>query len=149
LKKPPQCSSFRLTVQTHVHLTESIDKLEAALKKVIPVSTTNVERQIILVGTSDQVESLSIVYEQVKSRRTVSVLRRMLINNLDGNTTSFLLNKQAAAAGVVALIDRESESPLGGIRIQIQCQPIQQLIDWLTFAINADTHPKYRELNER
>jgi uncharacterized protein len=85
------------------------------------------------VGTANQVESLSIVYEQVKSRRTASVLRRMLINNLDGNTTAFLLNKQAAAAGVVALIDRESESPLGALRIQIQCQPIQQLIDWLTY----------------
>ena len=149
MKRPPQCSSFRLTVQTHIHLTESADKLEAALKKVIPVSTTNVERKIILVGTSNQVESLSIIYEQVKSRRTVSVLRRMLINNLDGNTTSFILNKQAAAAGVVALIDRESESPLGGLRIQIQCQPIQQVIDWLTYALDADKHQKYSELYER
>ena len=149
MKKPPQCSSFRLTVQTHIHLTESADKLEAALKKVIPVSTTNVERKIILVGTSNQVESLSIIYEQVKSRRTVSVLRRMLINNLDGNTTSFILYKLAAAAGVVALIDRESESPLGGLRIQIQCQPIQQVIDWLTYALDADKHQKYSELNER
>lgn len=148
MKKLPQCSSFRLTVQTHIHLTESADKLEAALKKVIPVSTTNVERQIILVGTSNQVESLSIIYEQVKSRRTVSVLRRMLINNLDGNTTSFLLNKQAAAAGVIALIDRESESPLGGLRIQIQCQPIQQVIDWLTYALDADKHQKYSKLDE-
>ena len=95
-----------------------------------------------MVGTTNQVESLSIVYEQVKSRRTVSVLRRMLINNLDGNTTSFLLNKQAAAAGVVALIDRESESPLGGLRIQIQCQPIQQVIDWLTYALDADITSK-------
>ena len=73
----------------------------------------------------------------------------MLINNLDGNTTSFLLNKQGAAAGVVALIDRESESPLGGLRIQIQCQPIQQVIDWLTYALDADKHQKYSKLDER
>jgi uncharacterized protein len=138
LKKPPQCSSFRLTVQAHIHRTESADRLEAALKNIVRLSTTNIERQSILVGTSNQVESLSIVYEQVKSRRSFSVLRRMLINNLDGNTTSFLLNKQAAAAGVVALIDRESESPLGGLRIQVQCQPIQQLIDWLTYTSPAD-----------
>jgi predicted RNA binding protein with dsRBD fold (UPF0201 family) len=100
-------------------------------------------RQIILVGTSNEIESLSIIYEQVKSRRTVSVLRRMLINNIDGNTTFFLLNKQAAAAGVVALIDRESESPLGGLRIQLQCQPIQQVVDWLTYTFHADKHQKY------
>jgi hypothetical protein len=119
-----------------------------ALKNIIRLSTTNVERQNIFVGTSNHVESLSIIYEQVKSRRTVSVLRRMLINNLDGNTTSFLLNKQAAAAGVVAMIDRESESPLGGLRIQIQCQPIQQVIDWLTYTSHADFHQKYRESDQ-
>jgi uncharacterized protein len=101
------------------------------------------------VGTSNQVESLSIIYEQVQSRRSVSVLRRMLINNLDGKTTSFLLNKQAAAAGVVALIDRDNESPLGGLRIQVQCQPIQQVIDWLTYAPQADYHQKYLESVER
>jgi uncharacterized protein len=133
LKGPPQCFNFRLTVQTHIHHTESPAKVETALKGIIRLSTTFVERQSVLVGTSDQIESLSIVYEQVKSRRTASVLRRMLINNLDGDTTSFLVNKQAAAAGVVALIDRESESPLGGLRIQIRCQPIQRLIDWLTY----------------
>ncbi|HZD36584.1 MAG TPA: RNA-binding domain-containing protein [Nitrososphaeraceae archaeon] len=136
--KPPQCSSFHLTVHTHIHRTESVEKLQAALKNVIRLSTTNVENQGILVGTSDQVESLSIIYEQVRSRRSVSVLRRMLINNLYGNTTYFLLNKQAAAAGVVALIDRENESPLGGLRIQVRCQPIQQVIDWLTLTLRQN-----------
>lgn len=92
----------------------------------------------MLVGRSNQIESLSMVYEQTRARRSVSVLRRMLLNNLERNTTFLLLNKQAAAAGVVALIDRESESPLGGIRIEIQCLPIQHVIDWLTYPMHAD-----------
>ena len=92
----------------------------------------------MLVGRSNQIESLSMVYEQARARRSVSVLRRMLLNNLERNTTFLLLNKQAAAAGVVALVDRENESPLGGIRIEIQCQPIQQVIDWLTYTIHGD-----------
>lgn len=92
----------------------------------------------MLVGKSSQIESLSMVYEQTRARRSVSVLRRMLLHNLESNTTFLLLNKQAAAAGVVSLIDRESESPLGGIRIEIQCHPIQQVIDWLTYTMHAD-----------
>jgi predicted RNA binding protein with dsRBD fold (UPF0201 family) len=139
LKIPPQCSFFRLTIQTHIHPTESADKLEAALKNIIQLSTISVERQDnMLVGRSNQIESLSMVYEQARARRSVSVLRRMLLNNLERNTTFLLLNKQAAAAGVVALVDRENESPLGGIRIEIQCQPIQQVIDWLTYTIHGD-----------
>jgi predicted RNA binding protein with dsRBD fold (UPF0201 family) len=138
LKKPPQCSFFRLTIQTQIHLTESADKLEAAFKNMIQLSETYVERQSILVGISNQIDSLAMIYEQVRARRSVSVLRRMLMYNLEGNTTHFLLNKQAAATGVVALIDRDGESPLGGLRIQLQCYPIQQVIDWLTYTLHGD-----------
>lgn len=148
LKNTPKCVSFHLSVQTHIHRTESSDKLEAAIKTIFRLSTTTVEKQSIIVGTSNNLDSLSIIYEQVRSRGSVSVLRRMLINNLDGNTTYFLLNKQAAAAGAVALIDRESESPLGGLRVRVQCQPIQQVIDWLTYPSNPDRHQKDHESDE-
>ena len=138
MRKPPQCTFFRLDIQTRVHRTESAVKLEDALRNIVRLVTTKVDRQNLLMGTSNQIESLSIIYEQVRARRSISVLRRMLLCNLEDDSTSFLLNKQAAAAGVVALIDRESESPLGGIRIHLQCQPIQQVIEWLTYASHLD-----------
>jgi uncharacterized protein len=100
------------------------------------------------VGTTNNVDSLSIVYEQARSKRSVSVLRRMLINNVVGNTTYFLLNKQAAAVGAVALIDRERESPLGGLSIRVQCQPIQEFIDWLTYPSNTNRHLGDHESDE-
>ena len=138
MKNIPKCAYFHLSVQAYIHRTESPDKLEAAIKTIFRVSTTTLEQQSVIVGTSNSLDSLSIVYEQVRSRRSVSVLRRMLINNLVGNTTYFLLNKQAAVVGAVALIDRESESPLGGLSIRVQCQPIQELIDWLTYPSNTN-----------
>jgi predicted RNA binding protein with dsRBD fold (UPF0201 family) len=132
---PPKFTYFRLTVKTKIHTTESLDRLEAAIRNVVKHVTTNVEKQGSLVGTSERIDSISIIYEQVRARQSISVLRRMLMNNLRGRTTSFLLNKQAAAAGKVALIDNEGESPLGGIRISIQCDVIQQVIDWLACAV--------------
>jgi predicted RNA binding protein with dsRBD fold (UPF0201 family) len=92
----------------------------------------NIEKQTLLVGRSERIDSLFTIYEQVRARQSVSVLRRMLINHMDRSTTWFLLNKQAAAAGVVALADTDSESPLGAIRVHIQCDTLQQAIDWLT-----------------
>jgi predicted RNA binding protein with dsRBD fold (UPF0201 family) len=41
------------------------------------------------------------------------------------------LNKQAAAAGIVVIIEDESESPLGPIRITMVCDELDVLIDWL------------------
>jgi uncharacterized protein len=132
MKKPPQCSFFRLIVQTRIHPTESLDKLKDALRNVIQHSTMNIEKQTLLVGRSERIDSLVTIYEQVRARQSVSVLRRMLINHMDRSTTWFLLNKQAAAAGVVALADTDSESPLGAIRVHIQCDTLQQVIEWLT-----------------
>jgi predicted RNA binding protein with dsRBD fold (UPF0201 family) len=61
----------------------------------------------------------------------MGVLRRMLTYNRITNTTWFFLNKQAAAAGIVVIIEDESESPLGPIRITMVCDELDVLIDWL------------------
>ena len=61
----------------------------------------------------------------------MGVLRRMLTDNRISNTTRFLLNKQAAVAGIVVVIEDESESPLGPIRVTIVCDELDNLIDWL------------------
>jgi predicted RNA binding protein with dsRBD fold (UPF0201 family) len=131
MKKPPECSFFRLIVQTRIHSTESLDKLKDALRNVMQHSTMNIEKQTLLVGRSERIDSLITIYEQVRARQSVSVLRRMLINHMDRSTTWFLLNKQAAAAGVVALVDTDSESPLGAIRVHIRSDTLQQIIEWL------------------
>jgi uncharacterized protein len=55
----------------------------------------------------------------------------MLTDNRISNRTQFLLNKQAAVAGIVVVIEDESESPLGPIRITVVCDELEDLIDWL------------------
>ena len=61
----------------------------------------------------------------------MGVLRRMLLNNRVADSTYFLLNKQAAATGIAVVIDDEQESPLGPIRVTLDCEELDVLIDWL------------------
>ncbi|MGN6349764.1 MAG: hypothetical protein ACTHLL_08465 [Candidatus Nitrosocosmicus sp.] len=68
--------------------------------------------------------------EQIKSRATLAVLKKVLYNNQNINTTFFLLNKQAAYSGVVAIIEEEEESPLGPIKVTIKNQNIEEIIRW-------------------
>ena len=56
-----------------------------------------------------------------------SVLRR----SVDGNQIIFFLNKQAAYAGHVSFSTPEGESPLGPIRVIIETDKPEQLINWL------------------
>jgi uncharacterized protein len=61
----------------------------------------------------------------------MGVLRRMLVDNRAGDSTWFMLNKQAATAGIASVIDDEQESALGTIRVTISCEDLDRVVDWL------------------
>jgi predicted RNA binding protein with dsRBD fold (UPF0201 family) len=41
------------------------------------------------------------------------------------------LNKQAAAAGILVVIEDETESPLGPIRVKLVSDELDKIIEWL------------------
>ena len=84
-----------------------------------------------VIGRSLEIESLRTIYEQIRSRSAMGVLRRMLLNNRVADSTCFLLNKQAAATGIVVVIEEDQESPLGPITVTLDCEELDALIDWL------------------
>ena len=84
-----------------------------------------------LVANSNNYESLTRVYETMRSRKSKSAYRRLLMRNMTNNSTWFYLNKQAAFANVIALCDEADESPLGPIRVVLHSKNIEDVIDWL------------------
>jgi predicted RNA binding protein with dsRBD fold (UPF0201 family) len=55
-----------------------------------------------------------------------------MLLNISECSTSLMLNKQAAAAGVIALCGSTEESPLGPIYLTAESEQIATVIDWLT-----------------
>ena len=84
-----------------------------------------------LVANSNNYESLTRVYETMRSRKSKSAYRRLLMRNMTNNSTWFYLNKQAAFANVIALCDEADESPLGPIKVVLHSKNIEDVIDWL------------------
>jgi predicted RNA binding protein with dsRBD fold (UPF0201 family) len=84
-----------------------------------------------LVANSNNYESLTKIYETMRSRKTKSACRRHLMRNMTEDSTWFYLNKQAAFANVIALCDEADESPLGPIKIILHSENIEDVIDWL------------------
>ena len=82
-------------------------------------------------ANSDNYESLTKIYETMRSRRTKSAYRRHLMRNMTEDSTWFYLNKQAAFADVIALCDEEDQSPLGPIEVVLHSKNIEDVIDWL------------------
>jgi uncharacterized protein len=131
LKKPNITSAIELKVEAAVNPSEHPQKVIDAIANVVARCSPELSygsRAVCRAGGSDP---LAIVYEQVRSRAAMGVLRRVLLDNRAGDITWFLLNKQAATAGIAAVIEDEQESPLGPITVTISCEELDVLIDWL------------------
>jgi predicted RNA binding protein with dsRBD fold (UPF0201 family) len=124
-------SMIELRVEAAVNPSEHPQKVIDAIANVVARCSPELSYRNRVVGRADGSDSLAIVYEQVRSRAAMGVLRRVLLDNLAGDSTWFLLNKQAATAGIAAVIEDEQESPLGPITVTICCEELGVLIDWL------------------
>jgi len=131
LRRPNITSRIDLKVETIVNPSEDTQKVIDAIANLFTRCSPEVSFRSRVVGRAVGSDSLAILYEQVSSRAAMGVLRRMLLDNRVGDSTSFLLNKQAATSGIAAVIEEEQESPLGPIRVTISCEELDALVDWL------------------
>ncbi len=131
LKRLAIGSPVELKVEAPVNPSEDPQKVIDAIETIIESCSPEFRYGSRVIGRAAGIEPLSVLYEQVRSRSTMGVLRRMLLDNRAGDSTWFLLNKQAATAGIAVIIDEEQESPLGPIRVTISCEELDTLIDWL------------------
>ncbi|HLQ03181.1 MAG TPA: RNA-binding domain-containing protein [Nitrososphaerales archaeon] len=76
--------------------------------------------------------SLERIRHQLRDRRVRSAARRLFLTRSEGGSVSIMLNRQAAVEGIVALCNREDESPLGPIYLKLESDHLGTLIDWLT-----------------
>jgi len=124
-------SLLYLKVEAAVNPSEDPHKVIDAIGNVIPHFLLEASYKSRIVGKATGSESLATIFEQVRSRAAMGVLRRMLLDNRVGDSTWFLLNKQAASVGIAVFIEDDQESPLGPIRVTIRCEELDRLIDWL------------------
>ena len=114
-----------------INASEDVNKVRTAVSNVL----TDMDEKITgdsLVANSSNYESLTKIYETMRSRRSKSANRRHLMRNMANASTWFYLNKQAAFANVIALCDEADESPLGPIKVVLYSKNIEDVIDWLS-----------------
>ena len=114
-----------------INASEDVNKIRTAVSNIL----IDMDEKITgdsLVANSSNYESLTRIYETMRSRKSKSAYRRLLMRNMANNSTWFYLNKQAAFADVIALCNEANESPLGPITVVLHSKNIEDVIDWLT-----------------
>jgi len=113
-----------------INASEDMEKVRTAVSNILTDMDEKITGDSLVVNSSNY-ESLTNIYETMRSRRTKSAYRRHLMRNMAKDSTWFYLNKQAAFANVIALCDEADESPLGPIKVVLHSKNIEDVIDWL------------------
>ena len=113
-----------------INASEDVNKVRTAVSNIL----TDMDEKLTgdsLIANSSNYESLTKIYETMRSRRSKSVYRKHLLRNMTNDSTWFYLNKQAAFADVTVLCDEADESPLGPIKVVLHSTNIEDVIEWL------------------
>jgi len=124
--------NFNCKIDAYCTINPSEDqtKIEQAILNILPEIEIQINDDSLSV-TSQNLETLSNIFEVIHTRKIQRVYRRFLNNNLRKDSTWFYLNKQAAFSNSIALCDDEEESPMGPIKIVLTSKNIEDVIDWL------------------
>jgi len=121
-------------LEAEIHPTESDEKVKRAIQNIFGNVQTKIQpiyRGAILKAEGKSLETLTKLYNLFRRERIRDAARGVLFDGLSGKTIGFYLNKQVAYAGHVSFSKEVAESPLGTIKVKIECENPKELIDWL------------------
>ena len=126
-------TKVKVTLEAALAPSEDPKKVLDAMRSIFvenAVLADQSSRMIKLV--SEELNSLNFLRDQLRDRHIRGAARKLLLSELKGDSTSMMLNRQAATVGVVALCSSADQSPLGPIYATIRSKQIEAVIDWLT-----------------
>ena len=121
-------------VKADIYPTENEEKVKEAVTNILGNASTTIKpdgKINILTAEAKGQESLVKLRNIMRSDRVRDASRKALFRSTRGNTIRFCVNKQVASAGHVSFCEETAESPLGPIKITIETDNPQQLIEWL------------------
>jgi predicted RNA binding protein with dsRBD fold (UPF0201 family) len=128
-------NNIRGTITVEIHPTETASKVEKAISNFFTytaikrVPKRDMQYLIIKIDGRD---GLMKFYERLRQERICNVARKVMLEGISGNFFTFYLNKQAAFMNHISFCEPKSESSLGPICVELQCDDANQLINWLT-----------------
>ena len=120
----------KITIQVfcEINPSEDLEKIKTSTFNLFPDLKIKIQENR-LSGSSNDIELLSKVIKSIKNRQTINVLSRIMKSNMAENSTWFYLNKQAAFVDVIALCNDADESALGPIKIVLNSNNIEEIIE--------------------
>ena len=120
--------SCKVQVSCQINPSEDPSKVKTAILNIFPNLEISINNEL-LIGKSNDTDTLSNISESIHGKNTY---QRILKKNSNENSTWFYLNKQAAFVNTVSLCNEFDESPLGPIKVILEGNDIENIIQTLT-----------------
>lgn len=124
-----------VNIEVEVNKTEDIEKVKQAVQNIFGAVTFDVKPKTwgqLLKAQTRGTEGLTKLVNMLKRAQILAAARKVLRSGTDETSITFYLNKQVAYAGHVSFSEQTAESPLGPIKVVINANDPQKLVDWLT-----------------
>ena len=123
--------SCKVQVSCQINHSEDPSKVKTAVLNIFPDLEVSISDEL-LIGKSNDIRTLSNISESIHTKNTKNIYQKILKKNSNENSTWFYLNKQAAFVSRVALCSESDESPLGPIKVVLEGNNIENIIQSLT-----------------
>lgn len=123
-----------VTIEVIVNPTEDFKKVKKAVENMFGTLEFNVKPGSggnIYVSENRGYETLIKFHDLLTKEKILAAARKIFRDEMTDKSVNFYLNKQVAYAGHVSFSQQTAESPLGPIKVQIYCDNLKKLIDWL------------------
>jgi len=121
-------------VEAEINPTEDRTKVEKSVTNIFDNISVEIKQSYkgsLIYAQAEGRAALAKFRSLLSLDRIRAAARKVLLGGLAGNIIRFYLNKQVAHAGHVTFSEEKGESPLGPIKVTIECEKPQQLINWL------------------
>lgn len=122
-------------VEVEINPTESEEKVKRAVENMFG----NLQFEMkplpdggnLLLGQGKSIDALTKLQNLLRRERIRDASRKALYEGLGSKSFTFYLNKQVAYVDHVSFCKPTGESPLGPIKVEVQCDNPRELINWL------------------
>ncbi|MEM0198055.1 MAG: RNA-binding domain-containing protein [Fervidicoccaceae archaeon] len=125
---------FRVRVEVPVKPTEKEEVILKLIESIITSTDVRIEGEEmgrVALATSPCLSSLTKLHSMLRRERILDSARKYLLSGIHGDTLTFLMHKQALAAGKISFVSNENESPLGPVIVTVVHPRIHEVVDWL------------------
>ena len=126
-----ESGSCKIQVSCQINPSEDPSKVKTAVLNIFPDLEISINDELLL-GKSNDMGTLSKISESIHTKKSKNIYQRILKKNSSENSTWFYLNKQAAFVSTIALCNESDESPLGPIKVVLEGDDIENIIQSLT-----------------